>query len=873
MLCERCGSLSPVDRANCPNCGHVASRRKASDALPAQLRRFRSRQVQGRAVLGHGVGERIGGCYQLLEELTGLRRCATYRAVDTESGKELTLQVIEDDDESLPQRVEAALARSAAIMDARVVQPQVMAASGGVLLGYAPLVGLSLATLLEMRGQFNQSIAPSGIAKILCPLAEIFEAVHAHTCHGSLCLDNVIVGRDGLRLADVYLCDIFPPTLFAAPDHAFTAPELLSAQVPTAATDVFACGVILQRLTALGIDCAAAQVMQVDEIIRIATAKDPAQRFGTPLALVNALSHVFEDFSALSDEGASAGERAPRGVPAAPVAGDEKAGGGPTPRGAKAEGTDPGRPAMGDGAFVTEIGFHNMRALFSEQVVERARAEGWGDDDGPLPPRLGPLVDPVEIEIDRDVQALPNGVERVEGGPSSPRLKRFPPEPTPTLRHPGVLLTGEEEAALPGPLADAGEEARGAVLGDAVGAERGSDVLGLDGDAAAAAVAEVAVAPLSPLVSVEEDGVEVLPVAVAEDGADVPLVSLAAVSSDAALGAVAEGEGARWAMPATGDSDPSSEVLTAMAMGEIRGRKYFVGVVVLFSLLLVVGVLALKYLGGGGGQGAAVSEGQRVTPGADADAVVVSGEAAAASAAAAGATAEVDPEERGTVWAAAWGGRVLEGGAWCGVALGLVAVSARVAEGESEGEGEGESALSARELARQERRRQREVAALLEASEGSEEGDACPTQMRRVAGLAVCIDQYEFPGRGHKARVWVDLAMARRSCVGAGKRLCRREEWQQACGVALPYGRVFEGGRCNDASGGQGGVVVGGQMQQCRTRDGLFDMAGNVAEWVEEGVVMGGSYLAEGEQGCRLVEEGSAAAHIGFRCCMDVAAE
>lgn len=135
------------------------------------------------------------------------------------------------------------------------------------------------------------------------------------------------------------------------------------------------------------------------------------------------------------------------------------------------------------------------------------------------------------------------------------------------------------------------------------------------------------------------------------------------------------------------------------------------------------------------------------------------------------------------------------------------------------------------------------------------------------------------------------------ACTAAGKRVCSEQEWIAACqaappvdddengkwaddlieGNSYPYGDFHLRGRCwEDKDRDTFRPVYTGEMPGCVTQDGVYDMAGNMEEWVgstaEEAVLIGGAYDTPTDKArCYRRNDtfgaGYASKRTGFRCC------
>jgi len=189
----------------------------------------------------------------------------------------------------------------------------------------------------------------------------------------------------------------------------------------------------------------------------------------------------------------------------------------------------------------------------------------------------------------------------------------------------------------------------------------------------------------------------------------------------------------------------------------------------------------------------------------------------------------------------------------------------------------------------------------------------CPADM--VALPSFCIDRYEAPNeRGELPLSLMTAYDGEAWCAAREKRLCTETEWIRACegphGRRFPYGNDHRVSTCNDdkpwitvrwrwlAAWPRDPTVLeatrlfqadmSGARAECASEEGVYDLTGNVAEWVRRAGapprpgyehVLKGCYWAgcykQPEPNCEFTN----AAHpssfrtyeAGFRCCADLA--
>ena len=190
--------------------------------------------------------------------------------------------------------------------------------------------------------------------------------------------------------------------------------------------------------------------------------------------------------------------------------------------------------------------------------------------------------------------------------------------------------------------------------------------------------------------------------------------------------------------------------------------------------------------------------------------------------------------------------------------------------------------------------------------------DVPPMRHIQYGPLSFYIDTFEasiqdgkaVSGKGNVPAYNVNWFEAKKACEAAGKRLCTEREWLAACqgalpidddhngryaddmieGTAYPYSDFHRRGACWDGHHNDPSKrpVYTGSFPACVSRDGVYDLTGNMEEWVGESpdkaLLMGGAFdTREDKARCYRPNDtfGPGFAHIrtGFRCCKDAPPE
>ena len=123
----------------------------------------------------------------------------------------------------------------------------------------------------------------------------------------------------------------------------------------------------------------------------------------------------------------------------------------------------------------------------------------------------------------------------------------------------------------------------------------------------------------------------------------------------------------------------------------------------------------------------------------------------------------------------------------------------------------------------------------------------------------------------------ITFSDARHHCESQGKKICTDRQWMDAClGInryAFTYDSRQRKDKCNVDSSRPSTT---GSYRQCITDGSIYDMLGNVMEWVqsdenpESGLLAGGSYRTGAETSCftrRVTTLEAKSMEAGFRCC------
>jgi len=280
-----------------------------------------------RAIVG-AAGRDLGSRYHLVHVI-GQGGCGVvWRAVERESGQHVAVKVLRRDLADAPGMLARFVAEAEVLRSVR--HPHVLAirdviTEGGDVALVTDLVeGPTLRSVLDRRGP----LAGSDAGVVAAQLAAGLAAVHAAgIVHADLKPQNVLLGTDGVRLADFGLARILGGAVSSvrggSPGH--QAPEVVRGSEPTPSADVFAFGLVLYEAWTGSLPrkrvpnardraqlaTAAGDYAELAQTLLDALAADPKRRPAARTLATRIAGILGADAALLSGNGSAAGLTAP----------------------------------------------------------------------------------------------------------------------------------------------------------------------------------------------------------------------------------------------------------------------------------------------------------------------------------------------------------------------------------------------------------------------------------------------------------------------------------------------------------------------------------------------------------------------------------
>jgi formylglycine-generating enzyme len=184
----------------------------------------------------------------------------------------------------------------------------------------------------------------------------------------------------------------------------------------------------------------------------------------------------------------------------------------------------------------------------------------------------------------------------------------------------------------------------------------------------------------------------------------------------------------------------------------------------------------------------------------------------------------------------------------------------------------------------------------------------CVSKQKR--SVSFCVDRYEYPNqKGELPRLLISWTEAKKKCEAIGKRLCTEEEFNFACEgpemlpytygyerdatkcsidkeyrerkkKLFPYEKCMTKPLCKEHLAHLDQRLPAGSMETCKSPFGVYDMNGNINEWVEipkkqypDRSGLKGGWWGPVRGRCRPTvdfhKEDDYGYEEGFRCCKD----
>jgi formylglycine-generating enzyme required for sulfatase activity len=148
--------------------------------------------------------------------------------------------------------------------------------------------------------------------------------------------------------------------------------------------------------------------------------------------------------------------------------------------------------------------------------------------------------------------------------------------------------------------------------------------------------------------------------------------------------------------------------------------------------------------------------------------------------------------------------------------------------------------------------------------------------------LAIAVDRYEYPNKKGSIPKAVAFHEARQIAASLGKKLPSEDEWRMLFKDRdrFAWGDAFDASRVNcSVTNTSNDPVACGSLKSGASREGIFELCGNMAEWLDNGEgenaqeasAVGGSFISKDENEIQLLSVKYHSAilvspNIGFRC-------
>ncbi|HKE52667.1 MAG TPA: serine/threonine-protein kinase [Actinomycetes bacterium] len=194
------------------------------------------------------IGRDLGSRYHLCEVI-GQGGCGVvWRAIEQETGEHVAVKVLRRELADAPGMLAQFMAEAEILRTVR--HPHVLAIrdvvveAGDIALVTDLIEGGTLRSMLDRAGPLTGSDATAVAAQLAAGLASVHAA---GIVHADLKPQNVLLGTDGVRLADFGLARILGSTIngVRGGSRGYQAPEVLHGGEPTPSADIFAFGLVL----------------------------------------------------------------------------------------------------------------------------------------------------------------------------------------------------------------------------------------------------------------------------------------------------------------------------------------------------------------------------------------------------------------------------------------------------------------------------------------------------------------------------------------------------------------------------------------------------------------------------------------------------